>query len=302
MNTETLNQGLLFGPEPKDGPKWGLQRRLEFIDYRLTWDRVLNRSDLRDFFGISVPQASLDIAEYIKRAPFNLEYDTKTKSYKATDQFNSIYPSSSLSNYLDDLLRLAVSDIPYESFLGWIPAVTCVPRPSRRLSSEVVLAVTMAIRHNYKITIKYQSFTEYDPIIRTISPHTLVHDGFRWHTRAYCHQRMEFRDFVLSRIHEVLGKEQDESRIKEDKDWNTQVCLEFAAHPLLEPNQKKIIEMDYDMNDGVHKMECRQALIFYVLKQLGLEKDHSSVLPQSQQIILKNTEEIRDSLPKNAFR
>ena len=33
---------------------WGQQQRLEFIDFRLFWEGRLNRSDLMDFFGMSL--------------------------------------------------------------------------------------------------------------------------------------------------------------------------------------------------------------------------------------------------------
>ena len=90
---------------PRAGARWGQERRLEFIDYRLHWDGHLNRSDLTSFFGISVPQSSLDLAEYIKRAPGNLTYDTSTKVYRAPSSFQALFASSSLERYLEDLLR-----------------------------------------------------------------------------------------------------------------------------------------------------------------------------------------------------
>ena len=33
--------------------RWGVRRRLEFIDFRLFWDGRFNRSDLAHTFGIS---------------------------------------------------------------------------------------------------------------------------------------------------------------------------------------------------------------------------------------------------------
>lgn len=303
MENSNDTHGLLFGPEPKGGPKWGQQRRLEFIDYRLNWDRSLNRSDLRDFFGISVPQASLDISEYLKRAPYNLEYDPKTKTYRASNSFKPIYPTSNLTTYLEDLLRMATAvEMPYGSFLGWTPSVASVPRPGRRLVANIVLAVVHAMRNLQKINICYQSISDFDPAIRAISPHTLVHDGYRWHVRAYCHQREEFRDFLLSRILGVLDSEKDIPRIELDVTWNKIVCLKLAPHPLLSPSQKKLIELDYDMTDGVYKIECRQALIFYIFRQLGLERDYSNVDPNAQQIILSNIDEIKDYLPTSSVR
>lgn len=40
------------------GFRWELERRLEFIEYRLFWKGGSNRSDLVDEVGVSVPQAS----------------------------------------------------------------------------------------------------------------------------------------------------------------------------------------------------------------------------------------------------
>lgn len=41
--------------EPK-GLSWGLESRLQFIDFRLRWERHINRMDLTEHFGISVPR------------------------------------------------------------------------------------------------------------------------------------------------------------------------------------------------------------------------------------------------------
>ena len=49
--------------------KWGVERRLEFIEFRLFWEGGVNRSDLIDTFGVSVPQASKDLTHYQERAP-----------------------------------------------------------------------------------------------------------------------------------------------------------------------------------------------------------------------------------------
>lgn len=56
----------------RDELRWGIERRLEFIDFRLFWEGRINRSDLTDQFGISTPQASADLARYQEMAPSNL--------------------------------------------------------------------------------------------------------------------------------------------------------------------------------------------------------------------------------------
>ncbi len=61
--------------------KWGVERRLEFIEFRLFWEGSINRADLVEVFGVSVPQASKDLTLYQERAPGNMEYDTRAKRY-----------------------------------------------------------------------------------------------------------------------------------------------------------------------------------------------------------------------------
>jgi hypothetical protein len=67
--------------------RWGVRRRLEFIDFRLFWDGRFNRSDLAATFGISAQQASADIGHYEKIAAANLRYDRAEKAYIRTDDF-----------------------------------------------------------------------------------------------------------------------------------------------------------------------------------------------------------------------
>ena len=52
--------------------KWGVERRLEFIEFRLFWEGGVNRSDIIEMFGVSVPQASKDLTLYQERAPGTL--------------------------------------------------------------------------------------------------------------------------------------------------------------------------------------------------------------------------------------
>ena len=41
--------------------RWGIERRLEFIEFRLFWEGHINRGDLMAAFGISINQASTDL-------------------------------------------------------------------------------------------------------------------------------------------------------------------------------------------------------------------------------------------------
>lgn len=287
------------GQKGKQGARWGQERRLEFIDYRLRWDGQINRSNLTDFFGISVPQASLDLSEYTQLAPDNLEYDMRARVYRATQLFQPIYATSSLERYLNDLLNIAVqSDVQYGNFLGWRSPVAAVPRLLRRLDTDVVSQILRAIRESEAVQVIYQSMNDPEGSERILTPHSLVHDGYRWHTRAWCHKRGEFRDFLLSRIVEAQNAGPDEERASFDTAWNTCIKVILTAHPGLRPAQRRLIETDYAMVDGEIHLDCRQALLHYLLFQLNLTESQSNQEPEALQLALKNKDEIYELLKR----
>lgn len=278
----------------RQGARWGQERRLEFIDYRLRWDGQINRSSLTDFFGISVPQASLDITEYSKLAENNLEYDTRARIYRATDKFNAVFPSTSVERYLEDLLRVAVQpEIPYGSFLGWQSPVAAVPKLGRRLNANIVGDILRAIRETGYVEVFYQSLTDPDGGERRLSPHALVHDGNRWHVRAYCHKRQAFRDFSLTRIKHCKYGGQDRERADEDCAWNTIVDVVLTPHPGLSTAQRHLIEADFLMENSEVRIKCRRALLLYLLFQLNLNDDQADQKPEVIQLALKNKDEVK---------
>ena len=77
----------------------------------------------------------------------------------------------------------------------------------------------------------------------------------------------------------------------DDSAWHTLVTLVIAPHPGLPPAQRKVVELDYGMQNGEVRLDCRQALLFYLLKHLGFE-GRQAVAPQAQQIVLKNEDEV----------
>src|SRR5260370_13673126 len=86
--------------------RWSQKRRLEFIEFRLLWDGRVNRADLINFFGISVPQASLDFAKYRELAPANAVYDSTDKTYVAGSSFAPVLVSNSADLYLNRILAV----------------------------------------------------------------------------------------------------------------------------------------------------------------------------------------------------
>jgi predicted DNA-binding transcriptional regulator YafY len=278
--------------EPK-GLSWGLESRLQFIDFRLRWERRINRIDLTEHFGISVPQASLDISKYTELAPSNLTYDRRSKTYTATPCFHPLYQRSSAQRYLAELLATKMEIFePAASFIGSAPEIDWAPSPWRTINEQTVEAVVRAIRQQESIKVSYQSMTSLDESIRLLSPHALGNDSFRWHVRAFCHKRQRFSDFVLARILRIDGFEPSQVDFSQDAHWHTVLMLVLAPHPDLPAAKKQVLELDYGMVDGQVKLPCRQAFLYYTLRRLGLNNKEAPD-PLVQQIILKNRDDIQ---------
>src|SRR4029079_1545530 len=90
----------------KEQVRWGVERRLEFIEFRLFWEGGVNRADLIDTFGISVPQASKDLSLYQEQAPGNVVYDKSAKRYVASEGFKPLYLDSDPDAYFSRLRAL----------------------------------------------------------------------------------------------------------------------------------------------------------------------------------------------------
>lgn len=278
-------------PVGEKSPKaitWGQDRRLQFIDFRLRWSGQLNRTDLTEYFGISVPQASLDVSLYSSLTPDNLLYDRGTKAYLSGPAFKPLYQRTSAKRFLAELLATEVGIMdPRASFIGHGPACAIAASPERSLDDETVVRVVRAIMHRQKLLVAYQSMSSPEPSQRWLSPHALGYDGFRWHMRAYCHKREAFNDFVLARILSISAADGTEVDPANDAIWHRLVDLVLAPHPALVGGKRRVIELDYGMVDGEVHLSCRQALLYYTLKRLGLLKAEAAD-PNEQQIILAN--------------
>src|SRR6266436_548714 len=180
---------------------WSVERRLAFVEERLFWLGEVNRMDLVRRFGVSMSQASGDIARYLALDPPGLGYDKSVKRYVAGDDFKPVLAAPAAGRFLGELRLVDLGILPAEeTMLGVVPAFDATPLPERKIDAFVLRAVMRAMREGRAIDIAYQSMSRPQPVRRTIEPHALAHDGFRWHARAFDREGREFRDFVLGRL------------------------------------------------------------------------------------------------------
>lgn len=278
--------------------KWSQERRLQFIEFRLQWEGRINRRDVTEFFKISVPQASTDIARYAELAPQNIEYDTSSRTYTATPGFASYFETTGPRQYLSQLLALERNILASDQvFLAFRPPVASVPLPSRTIESRTLALMLRAIAEKGMLQIRYQSITRDEDQTRFISPHAFGYDGVRWHVRAYCHLRKGFRDFVFGRVLSAGRPTASTIDPASDREWHTQVDLVLVPDEALTPKQRHGVEIDYGMKNGKVTITCRQAMLFYALRTLNFELT-GTPRKGERQLIIANLPEIRPLLPK----
>lgn len=266
---------------------WGVERRLEFIEFRLFWEGHVNRGDLIDTFGISVNQSSTDLNRYLSLAHENMEYDKSAKTYVRKSGFEAQFLKPDASRYLSQLRSMGEGIIDAsDSWIGTVPEFDLASTSARGVNEVTLRTVVAAIRRKEAIEVKYQALSQPEPRWRWIAPHAIGFDGFRWHARAYCLNNEVFKDFLLSRITKTRGLRFIHVSSESDNDWNNEVILEIGPHPDLSDTQQKVVALDYGMRGGKTKLKVRKALLYYALRRLGLDTDPAARAPQDQQIVL----------------
>jgi hypothetical protein len=151
--------------------RWGLGRRLEFIEFRLFWEGGVNRSDIVTAFGVSVPQASKDLALYQEQAPSNIQYDRSLKRYFGSSNFRPKFIKNDSADYLEQLNARTISGVGADSWVSSNPTAEKLPLPQRRVLPDVLRTLLECIRGEKSIEVLYQSMSASrpDPKWRRIS-------------------------------------------------------------------------------------------------------------------------------------
>lgn len=285
--------------------RWGVEQRLEFIEFRLFWEGTINRADIIECFGVSTPQASKDLSLYQARAPGNMLYDARAKRYVAADAFVLRFLDPDPYKYLSQLRAVAEGMLPAsESWIAAMPSADVALTPKREIDIAILRRVLEAVRESQSIDVFYQSMNSArpDPIWRRMTPHAFGYDGFRWHVRGFCHVENKFKDFLLPRILEVGGKGEPGQSGENDWLWNNYFDVIVGPHPELTESQKRVVAKDYGLEVDTTVLSVRYAMLFYVLKRLGLLDDAAKRSARSQHIVNVNRKETLVALERAEFQ
>ena len=285
--------------------KWSTRQRLQYIEVMAFYCGVVTRNDVATAFGISDAAATKDLSLYGRLAPDNLIYRQSLFGYVPGPTFQEciadLSPEAVLPMFAHNLTSMSG---PYgEQRIFGIPAES-LPTPARLPDKFITAQVLRAVAQKKKLRILYRSLSDRDSDHRrSIEPHSLCHNGLRWHIRAYSEETFDFRDFVLSRISEAeMLDEASESSAQYDEEWVETLTLELIPHPGLPEKKRLNLLMDYGASGEVITIEVRRALLGYLLQQLSVDTTaNHSLNPHAYQLIVANREEI-EPFAEWAFR
>jgi hypothetical protein len=249
-------------------------QRLRYIELCSWWVGTIQRAMIQERFGISTAQASGDIQAYLEKNPGSIEYNKNLKQYVTTSEMKMVLGKP----VLEEALRIFVGgEIDFASQNenrqnAVTQKIDILGLPIRTAPGEVLQKVFRAFYHKKAIPVHYFSVHRGEAIWRTIEPYAFGFDGQRWHVRAFCQERMDFRDFVLGRIEKVGEQSDPKHSNQKDLDWETEEILSFAPADHLNDSQRRAIEMDYNMENGILEMKVRRALKHYLLRSLYVER------------------------------
>lgn len=265
-----------------------MMRRFSFIETRLSWTGEVHAAEVADYFEVARQTAQGFIDAYRKFYPGQLDYDPRRKRHVPSASFQPKLTKKEPLLFLDFVTGQAMEGKYWDASTAadfQIVDVDRLGRPS--LSREIVQTILSGLSCRQRVSIRYQS-KEVDPHAidwRMISPNHLVHADNRYHVRAYCHKREDYRDFVLSRIlnAELQTIEKPGERWvsgEEDEDWRTSVTLRFRPNPELAEAQIRAVTKGYELDkEGCYCIQTSRALAFYVKRRI-LTVDHRFGLPR----------------------
>jgi hypothetical protein len=247
---------------------------------------------LTERFGISRLIAQRDITRYMGLAPGNLVYNRSEKAYLATSIIMPQITSGEIAEYLS--LDAQTGNIHA------LDTITQIAPPAFKLDPAIIRPVLHAIRTGQGVTLRYRSLTQPKGSTRTLYPHHLVNSVFRWHVRAYCIERGEFRDFNLARIASTLdltGSRPSSADSENDRHWHEIVHLKLAPNPNLSTEEQALLAHEFGMRKGHLLAPSRGALVPYTLHAYQVDPSiPDSDNPQRNRLVLINKTDLEPYL------
>ena len=259
-------------------------QRLKALATILTWEGELSNKRIRELFGLQNVQANRLTAEF--RAAY--EYLISEDEARRVITLNH---DGLKKSHIEDYIKLL-----YE-IEGETPAAVEDVRTDLAPVDPLIFAVIRnACLTGTGADIKYASMMNPEGTERTILPHTIVRAGRRWHIRAWCCLRNDYRDFAFGRIRTATESKIKPIDLERDISWDTIIDIKIAAHRGLDAKQARVI-MDESLEGLTEKViQSRACLASYLIQDIRVSIDPVKQIPPEYQLEVTNMDELSNWL------
>ncbi|EAQ65261.1 hypothetical protein MED121_18510 [Marinomonas sp. MED121] len=226
---------------------------IEFTLHKAFFEGRVTRKDLIERFGIKESKATKIFALISKELPRHIHYHPRSRGYVPSEDYR---------------IKSTYRFVDYLQIVGRPGFIHHLETVNSGVDMDKFRSIQEAIKHGFAVEFDYSSLNTPEPTKRIVYPHSLISSGYRWHVRGWEKGSGLFKDFNLPRMqgNSLLVSENDTtSHIDNDLDWNEYKTFFLIPNPSLSLEQRRIIEIDYQMSNGVLAVSCRKALFLYTL-------------------------------------
>jgi hypothetical protein len=257
------------------------QQRLRGMEVLLRWEGALDNARLREVFGVQAVQASRLLSSFLAAHGADVTRASPHAPIAPTEDFAPRYAGPSPDEYLGLVTAASPRDVA--------PFMEDLRLDLAPISSATFSLAAQACRGARGLRIHYRSLANPSGEERLVFPHALVRAARRWHLRAWCVLRQDFRDFALGRISSASLEElAPPVEASSDKEWSSFSKLIVIAHPGLSSAQARLLQDEYLGGAVERTVTVRKALVSYTLQDLRLAVDVARQTPPEFQLALKN--------------
>lgn len=267
-------------PNLTNEENWAARERLRRVEFLLWWRGWIGRQDLVEVFGISPAQASGDLQRYAGINAGAMIYQTSRKRYEAVEGMMCVLHEPAFEEAVRVFLggnggRAGWSD---EAISEARLAVIALPK--RRIDVGIARRILMALLEKRSVRVRYVSVNSATDEWRELVPGGLGWDGRRWHLRAWCMTRQDWRDFVLGRMVAVEWPGAVSGELPDDTDWLTFDTVKLRINPELSGEQREALRMDYDLAGETLEIRVRRSMAPYLLAGMFIDHESHRDLPK----------------------
>lgn len=268
------------------------QEAFRLIETLFLWEGVARNERVRELLGLHYVSTSRLLSRYELLNSKGLSYSNVMRGYVAGTAFKPVCTTGRIEEYMAVLAKGS----------GHGEHVVRTHLDFGRVDHHAFSLLHRAIREKLTVTAKHCSMRHPEPVIKTFFPHTLVEAGRRWHVRAYVLNAEgvgAFQDLALTRLSslDLIDELRPmEANPENDQAWSTVLDVRIIPHPLLTPEQKQMIRMEYFNGTSARRVSVRAALLHYTLHELRVAISLEKHCPPDYQMSVDDLSSIKEWL------